>query len=134
MSDYKYEKVVRLKVDKKDLASALNLELDEVYYLDCNKDFSDLFDYGKVCKFQIAPTEEFFIDYVLESRIDCGEYGRSRKLSANEFKRYQKIFSKVIPIDLLNKDNFRVVEYCWYNATECASYFEKEDDDFYNEV
>lgn len=87
-------------------------------------------------KFQIAPTEDFFIDYVLESEysVRCGEFGKTRHLSSLELEKYKCIFSEIIPGGLIDDENVRVVEYCWYNATECESYFDETDDDFYDEV
>ena len=134
MSDYKREKVVRCRVDKEYIKSHLGLE--DLWDIDIDERYVDIFDYGSVGKFQIAPTEDFFIDYVLKSEYGarCGEFGKTRHLSNSELEKYKNIFSKIIPCDLIDDENIRVVEYCWYNATECESYFDEVDDGFYDEV
>lgn len=134
MSDYKREKVVRCRVDMEYIKS--HLDLEELFDIDTDERYEHLFGYGTVGKFQIAPTEDFFIDYVLESEygVCCGEFGKTRHLSSSELEKYKCIFSEIIPGDLIDDENIRVVEYCWYNATECESYFDETDDDFYDEV
>ena len=93
---------------------------------------SDLFDYGKPGKFQIAPTETGYIDFVLSYESDCdGEYGKTRELTANERKKYQSIWEQIIPgIDM---ERVRLVEFCWYNSTEAPSYYNNVNDPFYTE-
>src|SRR5574344_96555 len=134
MSDYKREKVVRVRVDEDYIES--HLGVDDICDIDMDKRYEDLFDYGTVNKFQIAPTEDFFIDYVLDSEYgcDCGEYGKTRHLSETELAKYRDIFSKIVSPELIDDENIRVVEYCWYNGTDCESYFDEVDDDFYDEV
>lgn len=130
MSDYRREKVLRIPATF-DMAIFKNVDkndLDMEYY------YPDLFGYGQYGKFQLAPTEDLFIDYVLRSDYDYdgGNFGRTRALYQSEKEKYQKIFNQIIPDCDMNK--VRLVEYCWYNATEAPSYYSDEDDDFYNEV
>lgn len=93
---------------------------------------SDLFDYGTPGLFQIAPTRESYIDLVLERESDWdGEYGKTRALTENEKKKYRPIWEKIIPgIDM---SKVRLVEFCWYNATEAADYYDDVNDPFYTE-
>lgn len=134
MSVYKKEKVVRVRVDEDYIKE--HLEVEDILDIDTDERYEDLFNYGVVGKFQIAPTEDFFIDYVINSEYvyDCGEYGKTRHLSETELTKYRDIFSKITSPELINDENIRVVEYCWYNCTECESYFDEVDDDFYNEI
>lgn len=127
MSDYKYEKVVRYKLNIKELG------LNDIY--DLEELHSDKFGCGgEVGKFDIAPTEEPFIDFVLAESYgeECGDYGRSRKLSEKELEKYVDKFSEILPN--INPDNFRVVEFCWYNCSEAPGYFDEIENEFFKEV
>lgn len=133
MSSYRKQKVVRVKVDSEFLAKHLGVK--DVYELDCDTRYSYLFGCNQP-EFQIAPTEEFFVDYVLQTEEDayCGEYGKIRHLYETELKKYKDIFSKILPENYITDENIRVVEYCWYNCSECESYFEEIHDSFYDEI
>lgn len=85
--------------------------------------------------FEIAPTEEFYVDYNLPCS-DCteGDWGKSRTLYDSEFNKYEKLFGKLFNYQLrLYPTDFRVVEYCYYDCSEAPDYF-NEPDDFYKEV
>ena len=118
MSTYCKEKVLRFPMDG-DLE-----EFAEAH--------GDLFSYGEPGKFQIAPTETGYIDFVLSYEFDCdGEYGKTRALTANERRKYQPIWEQIIPgIDM---ERVRLVEFCWYDATEAPSYYSNVNDPFYTE-
>lgn len=104
---------------------------DMSYYLEST--FPELFGYASPGMFMRSPTEEAFIDYVLEHEYDVfGEYGKVRDLSEREKTKYLEIFKQLDPNIDMNK--VRLVEYCWYNGTEAPSYYEFEDDGFYKEV
>lgn len=131
MSDYVRQKVVRLRISR-DEAERL-LGVDE--YGDIKE--NGFFDYRTPNKFQIAPTEEFFIDYVLKDEEGEGDWGKTRELSFREFGKYVEIFRKILPENYIIKyENMRLVEYCWWNATEAEDYFDNSTyhDDFYDEV
>ena len=142
MSTYVREKVLRIPVEKLDFSfikSAIkakfpnkDIEDDFSYYLEAT--FPDMFDYATVGKFQMAPTETEYIDYVLdrEDDADGGDYGKTRALYESEQMKYLPIFQKVDPnIDM----NFvRLVEFCWYNCCEAEDYYDDTEDPFYNEV
>lgn len=141
MSDYKREKVLRIPREFLDM-SAIEAKLVEKYGEDWTDDrsyyletaFPDLFDYSTLQKFQFSPTEEDFIDYVLESEYgaDCGDWGKVRELYEIEKLKYRPIFQQIDPN--VNMDKVRLVEYCWYNATEAPDYYDNMDDPFYKEV
>ena len=99
------------------------------------KHFSeDVFDpYGrKLHTFRFAPTESPFVDYILEYDGDSdGEYGKVRELYNSEKDKYRNIFQQLGPIDM---DKVRLVEFCWYNATDAPDYYDIESDPFYDPV
>ena len=75
MSTYVREKVLRIPFEqRKNHFRFLDIINEEDGYIRN----PELFGYGDVGKFQFAPTETLFVDYVL----DCdGEYGKTRALS-----------------------------------------------------
>ena len=107
------------------------LDDDFEYYLE--KALPNLFDYGTRGKFQLAPTTEEFIDYVIDYEYDAeGEYGKTRALSDNEKAKYLPIFQQIDPS--VNMDWVRLVEFCWYNCSEAPNYYDHMNDPFYDEV
>lgn len=86
----------------------------------------------EVHTFTFAPTESPFVDYILEYDGDSdGEYGKVRELYNSEKDRYRDIFQQLGTIDM---DKVRLVEFCWYNATEAPDYYDIESDPFYDPV
>lgn len=85
-------------------------------------------------KFIIAPTEELFLDYVLEYDYAYGinEFGRARSLSVNEKNKYEVAFKNIL--NNINMHDVHLVEYCFYNCTEAPSYYDEFSDDFYKEI
>ena len=141
MSTYVREKVLRIPRHKLNFAHIMrNLEekfpgediMDDLgYYIE--KAFSDLFDYGTKNRFQLAPTEENFIDYVIDYERDCdGEYGKVRDLYESEKEKFRTIFQQLDPD--INMDYVRLVEFCWYNCSEAPDYYDVVNDPFYDEV
>ncbi len=141
MSTYVKEKVLRIPRDKFNFAH-ITKKLEEKfpdedimddfgYYIE--NAFPDLFDYGTKNKFQLAPTEEEFIDYVLDREWDCdGDYGKVRDLYESEKEKFKPIFQQLDPN--INMDYVRLVEFCWYNGSEAPDYYEITDDPFYKEL
>lgn len=141
MSTYVREKVLRIPMNKLDFSfirAAMEtkfpneeIDYDFEYYIE--KTFPDLFDYGTEGKFQLAPTTEEFIDYVIDYEYDAeGEYGKTRALSDNEKAKYLPIFRQIDPS--VNMDWVRLVEFCWYNCSEAPNYYDHMNDPFYDEV
>ncbi len=134
MSDYHRNKVLRVPFDKVGLNPN---DYDDVGY-DLWKKFGDMFYWNgsSTGKFDIAPTEEFFIDFVLESEYgaDCGEWGKVRELTEVEMALYEPVFKKLY--DNINMRDVRLVEYCWYNCSEAPGYYsmDKGKDPFYKEI
>lgn len=130
MSTYVREKVLRIPVQK--LNWDFLDELDDTEY-DLAERFPGLFEYGTKKMFSVAPTEEFYIDYVLETEYDAdGEFGKVRSLYESEKNKYADKFKQLSPD--VNMDDVKLVEFCWYNATEAPDYYDETKDDFYEEV
>lgn len=141
MSTYVREKVLRIPMDRINMNYIKEIVAEKCPDKDIDDDFANyaefalphLFDYGEIGKFQIAPTEESFIDYVLDYEWDAyGEYGKTRALYNTERVKYLPIFKQIDPE--INMHHVRLVEFCWYNGTEAPDYYDDEHDDFYDEV
>lgn len=116
MSDYRYMRVIRCKVDMNKIGVSSIWDLE-------NK-FPDLFDISLPRYFEKAPVEEEnYLDYVLESKVsyDDGNWGKSRYLTNNEAVKYLALFSQIYP-DVERKD-LRAVEFCWYDCLKAPLYF-----------
>jgi len=119
MSDYRKEKVLRYPM-KGDLDAF-------------KEQHENLFGYGTPGMFQIAPTENGFIDFVLSGSYDCdaGEYGKTRALTENEKQKYRPVWEQIVPgIDM---SRVRLVEFCWYDCSEAPDYYDEAQDPFYSE-
>ena len=64
MSTYVREKVLRIPYEKTGLQHRFADPDEAREYFE--KNFAELFDYSAVGKFQFAPTESVFIDYVVD--------------------------------------------------------------------
>ena len=141
MSTYVREKVLRIPRHKMNFAHIVrkleekfpgeNAMDDLGYYIE--DAFPDLFDYGTKNKFQLAPTTDDFIDYVLDKEWDCeGSYGKIRDLYDSEKEKFRPIFEQLDPD--INMDYVRLVEFCWYNGSEAPDYYDLTEDPFYKEL
>ena len=133
MSAYVREKVLRIPAECINLDYIRNkVNTDDLWDLE---DLYELVDsyLSDLDKFEISPTEEFFIDYVLEYDYEgSGDYGKTRSLYKSEKEKYLPLFKQLDPeIDM---NNVRLVEFCWYNGTEAPDYYNEVYDDFYREV
>lgn len=115
MSDYRYMRVIRCKVDMNKIGVSSIWDLEDK--------FPDLLDISLPRYFVKAPVEEEnYLDYVLESKVSYGEdWGKSRYLTDNEAVKYLALFSQIYP-DVERKD-LRAVEFCWYDCSEAPLYF-----------
>ena len=129
MSDYLRQKVLRLPWQ----ATGLPDDEDIGYYYE--KTYPEFFQYNAEYRFQIAPTEELFLDFVLESEYgaECGEYGKARELYESEKQRFLPVFQLLLP-ELSSMEEVRLVEYCWYNGTDAPTYYDPLEDPFLKEV
>ena len=141
MSTYVREKVLRIPMERINLDYIKSVITQKYPNENHEDDFSwylesalpDVFDYATVGKFQIAPTESPFFDYVLDYEYDAdGEYGKTRALYESEKAKYLPVFQKIDPnIDM---NYVRLVEFCWYNGCEADDYYDDVNDSFYDEV
>lgn len=133
MSDYVREKVIRFKPsDEQFQAFRKKYGIDGFYDAECVPELETLFSpRQRTHIFEPAPTEENYLDFVLEYSYgeDEGDWGKVRNLLPSEQAAAIKLFQKVIPD--ATAWNMRVVEFCWYNCSEAPGYFELEDDLFY---
>lgn len=120
MSDYSRSKVIRMKATKEELGVSRVYDLEDKY--------PELFGISDVGKFETAPTEEEFIDYVLYHTYgeECGDFGFVRELTEKELEKYIPIFQQIYPE--VTKDNLRYVDYCFYNCSEAPDYWEIDEE------
>lgn len=116
MSEYNHERVIRCKVNLKKLGIEDIFDLEDLY--------SDLFGYGTINQFNVAPVEEMeYIDYILYNEYDgMGEFGHARYLTESEQEKYLPIFKQIIPD--VKANDLRAVDFCWYNCSEAPLYFD----------
>lgn len=132
MSTYVREKVLRIPYEKTGWQQRFkDVDAAREY---CEQNFKSLFEYGKVGKFQFAPTESTFIDFVIEREYDAndGEWGRVRELYQTELNIFARLFAQIMPAAEFSA--IRVVEFCWYNCSEADDYYEYSEDPFYKEI
>lgn len=141
MSTYVREKVLRIPVKCIKLDYIKNIIAEKYPNEEYEDDFSwylesalpEVFDYATIGKFQLAPTKERYIDYVLDYEYDAyGEYSKTRALSENEKAKYLPTFQKIDPD--INMNYVRLVEFCWCNGSEAPDYYDDENDSFYDEI
>ena len=127
MSEYCHRKAVRLQIDEEVAYEVFNVN-----------DRWGVIEHLENTQFEVAPTEQFFIDFNLPCSNEAeGEWGKTRPLTDNEYKKYCVLFH-----DLINGEYpilpymLRLVEYCWYDCSEAPDYFDESTchDDFYDEV
>ena len=134
MSTYVREKVLRIPFEQcKDHFRFLDLLNEEDGYNVISIHKPELFGWGDIGKFQFAPTDTTFVDYVLDYEYDCdGEYGKTRALYPSEQVKYHNKFLEIF--DFIDMTQVRLVEFCWYNGTEAPDYYDETRDPFYDEV
>lgn len=126
MSNYVRNKQVLYPVTK-ELLEKLNC--DDVYDLEdkcpSNSNFKaeGFVDYEGTGDYNKYLAWELFHD----CGADEGDFGRSRFLKPSEQEKYKKLFSEVIPEDLIDPTLFKYVDYCYYNCCECDDYYVKKD-------
>ena len=113
MSDYSRSKVIRCRIK-----SEWNLDV-----WDLESAYPNKFKFPCLNAFEVAPTEEPFIDYVLFHSYgeESGDFGFTRKLEIEEIEQYLPLFKEIIPN--CTSDDLRYVDYCFYNCTEAPDYF-----------
>lgn len=132
MSSFVHAIVVRLPLNH-EILQTLNMDIGNYFFeIDdylhkINRENIKENDFLKTKKnyFELATTDVTdYIDYVLRSSYGeiTGSFGHSRYLTKDEEDKYKKIFDRLkIPYDV---KNLRVVEYCYYNCSECKDYYD----------
>ena len=126
MGDYVRKKQVLYPLTKELLKK---LHCEDIYYLEYSFPFGSKFtteefiDYSGTKNYNQYLAYELDIDYGVES----GKFGRSRFLKPSEQEKYKKLFSEVIPEDLIDPTLFKYVDYCWYTYCEADDYYVKKD-------
>ena len=126
MSEYCHRKAIRMKISAEEACKIFDAE-----------DGWDIESCLTGTNFEIAPTTDFFLDYILSFKNDAeGDWGRTRQLSNTEFTKYSNRFSNLLKGREVKPDELRLVEYCWYDCSEAPDYFDESTyhDDFYEEV
>lgn len=123
MSEYCHRKAVRMKISEEEACKIFGVD-----------DKWDIMDCLEKTEFEVAPTNQFFIDYNLPFRNDAeGDWGRTRELYYSEYMKYSAKFEKLLKDRIVKPSELRLVEYCWYDCSEAPDYFTCHDD-FYDEV
>ena len=126
MSDYVRNKQVLYPVTK-ELLKKLNCDdiydLEEKFPARSKFEAEGFIDYSGTKNYNQYLAYELDSDYGTES----GEFGRARFLKPVEQEKYKKLFSEVIPEDLIDATLFKYVDYCYYNCCEADDYYVKKD-------
>ena len=126
MSDYVRNKQVLYPVTK-ELLKKLNY--DDIYDLEEKFPARSKFEAEGFIDYSGTKNYNQYLAYELDSNYgtESGEFGRARFLKPAEQEKYKKIFSDVIPEDLIDPSLFKYVDYCYYNCCEADDYYVKKD-------
>ena len=126
MSDYVRNKQVLYPVTK-ELLEKLNC--DDVYDLEERSSAGSKFTAEGFIDYSGTKNYNRYLAYELDSNYgtESGEFGRARFLKPAEQEKYKKLFSEVIPEDLIDPTLFKYVDYCYYNCCEADDYYVKKD-------
>ncbi len=127
MSDYVRAKVIRYPLDDfyKKMKFDNMFELEE-FFKGIDKTFgsysSHLNTFIVECTWNREP--HYYLDYFLnyEYGADMGDYGISYELTEEQKGKWKDRFGKYLKD--IDKDKFRLVEYCYYNGCDCPDYYE----------
>ena len=126
MSDYVRNKQVLYPVTKELLEK---LGCDDVY--DLEEKFPSRSNFTTEGFIDYSGTKRYneYIAYELSSTYgdENSDFGRARLLKPAEQEKYKKLFSEIIPEDLINPSLFKYVDYCYYNCCEADDYYVKKD-------
>lgn len=126
MSDYVRNKQVLYPVTK-ELLKKLNCK--DIYDLEERFPFGSNFTSEGFIDYEGTKSYNEYLAYALSSTYgeESGDFGRARFLKPAEQEKYKKIFSEVIPEDLIDPSLFKYVDYCYYNCCEADDYYVKKD-------
>ena len=128
MSDYVRAKVIRYPLDDfyKKMKFDDEYELEEFFkkidnnfgaYSSTPNTFTLQNTYGN-------HKSHIHLDYILnyEYGSDMGDYGIAYDLTEEQKEKWEEKFGKYLRD--IDKDRFRLVEYCYYNGCDCPDYYE----------
>lgn len=126
MSDYVRNKQVLYPVTK-ELLEKLNC--DDIYDLEEKFPARSKFEAEGFIDYSGTKNYNQYLAYKLDSDYgaESSEFGRSRFLKPSEQEKYKRLFSEVIPEDLIDPTLFKYVDYCYYNCCEADDYYVKKD-------
>lgn len=126
MSDYVRNKQVLYPV-KKELLEKLNCSY--AYDLEDRFPAGSKFTIEGFVDYNGTGECNYYLAYELSSTYgeETGDFGRSRFLKPSEQEKYKRIFSDVIPEDLIDTTLFKYADYCYYNCCEADDYYVKKD-------
>ncbi len=128
MSDYVRAKVIRYPLNSfyKKMGFKNSEEL-ESFFEKIDKNFEAYS--SKLDTFTLEYTygnhkSYIYLDYILnyEYGSDMGDYGMAYELTEGQKEKWKDKFSKYLKD--IDKDKFRLVEYCYYNGCDCPDYYE----------
>lgn len=123
MSDYVRAKVIRYPLDDfyKKMKFDDEYELEE-YLKNIDESFEGYtfaisYTYGN-------NVSHIYLDYTLnyEYGSDMENYGMAYELTKGQKEKWKDKFGKYLKD--IDKDKFRLVEYCYYNGCDCPDYYE----------
>ena len=126
MSDYVRNKQVLYPV-KKELLEKLNCS--DAYDIEDRSPVGSKFTTEGFIDYSGTKECNHYLAYELSSTYgeESSEFGRSRFLKPAEQEKYKKIFSEVIPEDLIDTTLFKYADYCYYNCCEANDYYINND-------
>lgn len=128
MSDYVRAKVIRYPLDDfyKKMKFDNEFELEEFFEkidnsFETYSSMLDTFTFGYTYG---NNKSHIYLDYILnyEYGSDMGDYGISYELTEEQKEKWKDRFGKYLKD--IDKDRFRLVEYCYYNGCDCPDYYE----------
>ena len=131
MSDYEHNRAVMYPITL-EVLNKLNckdaFDLEERFTTNRYKD-SSYFEIEIFKDYEGNRECNYYLSYVINSTygLESGEFGRSRFLKTSEQEKYKKLFSQILPEELIDPSLFKYVDYCYYNCCEADDYYVKKD-------
>ena len=127
MSDYVRAKVIRYPLDEfyKKMKFDDEYELEE-FFKGIDETFGSCSSHLNTFTVECTWNGEshYYLDYFLnyEYGSDMGDYGISYELTEEQKEKWKDRFGKYLKD--IDKNKFRLVEYCYYNGCDCPDYYE----------
>lgn len=144
MSDYVHERVLRVPTDRlfAGLDWYVNKDWEKEEYLNDMSIYLSKKHTGVWATittegmFEIAPTSESFVDFVLVEEWDSyGEWGKTRALYDSEREKFLPLYRKLnANFTVEDMQAVRLVDFCYYNCCEAPDYYDDTVDEFFAEL